>query len=292
MADSKDIDALDANVARDASETSAPSETNSGSETDAPSITPPLSEIAEAESGKDTPAGNADTEKRGPFLPVVAELITSADAREGIDRAAAEDSAWRWQWPGYPTIAATIALAAVVGALAGAATTASLLRDNETSKLVAANQSLQRDIDNFGAELAAIKATLGDTQRDAHARIGKLAARLDHAEKAQSEAAARSAKASPELITGSIPIPVARPEAKLAVAEGWRLRDYFAGRAVVQNRSGRLFEVAPGSNLPELGRVEAINRDNGRVVVVTRNGTIAAALPQPGPMPRYRPYFD
>ena len=49
-----------------------------------------------------------------------------------------------------------------------------------------------------------------------------------------------------------------------------------------------LFEVGPGSNLPGLGRVEAIKRENGRIVVVTRNGIIAASSEPrrpPAPIP-------
>ena len=61
-----------------------------------------------------------------------------------------------------------------------------------------------------------------------------------------------------------------KEESKPPVAEGWRLRDFYAGRAVVESRNGTLFEVGPGSNLPGLGRVETIKRENGKVVVVTR----------------------
>ena len=72
----------------------------------------------------------------------------------------------------------------------------------------------------------------------------------------------------------------AETEGHEAVAEGWRLRDYYAGRAVVESRQGALFEVGPGSNLPGLGRVETIKREDGQVVVVTRNGIITAAIEQ------------
>jgi hypothetical protein len=242
MADRKDNAASDADAAPDASEANAASNSQS------------LNGTPQAASEASADASGADAKSHGTFLPVVAELITPADAREGFNRAAAEESAWRWQWPGYPTMAAMIALAAVVGALAGAATTAGLLRGDQSSTAVATNQALQHSVEKFGAELAALKAGLSDTQRDAHAQLGKFAARLDHAEKAQSAQAAKIAKASPEIVTGSIPIPVAKPATQLAVAEGWRLRDFYAGRAVVEeSQSGRLFEVAPGSNLPGLG---------------------------------------
>jgi hypothetical protein len=46
----------------------------------------------------------------------------------------------------------------------------------------------------------------------------------------------------------------------------------------VENRTGALFEVSPGSKVPGLGKVETIKRENGKVVVVTAGGTIAAAI--------------
>jgi hypothetical protein len=64
------------------------------------------------------------------------------------------------------------------------------------------------------------------------------------------------------------------------------LRDFYDGRAVVESRNGTLFKVAPGSNVPGLGRVETIKRENGRVTVVTASGIIAASLE-----PRRPAYF-
>jgi hypothetical protein len=57
------------------------------------------------------------------------------------------------------------------------------------------------------------------------------------------------------------------------VVAGWTIRDVFRGRALVANRRG-VFEAAPGLHLPELGRVEAVTRRNGRWVVVTEKGLI------------------
>jgi hypothetical protein len=73
------------------------------------------------------------------------------------------------------------------------------------------------------------------------------------------------------------------------VVEGWRLRDFYAGRAVRESRNGTLFEVGPGSNLPGLGRIESIKRESGKVVVTTHNGIITASL-EPRRPPGYLPY--
>ena len=60
----------------------------------------------------------------------------------------------------------------------------------------------------------------------------------------------------------------------------WNFDNYalanVTGRAVVESRNGMLFEVGPGSNLPGLGKVETIKRENGRLVVVAKNGIITA----------------
>jgi hypothetical protein len=258
---------------------------------------------AAANSSLEASASGADGRHDAAFLPVLVERFTSGDGNEGTAHEAADDdaSAWQWHLPGYAPIAAMIALAAVVGALAGAATTAGLLRDDSAPIAVASNQALQGSVEKFGAELAALKSKLGADQRYAHAQFGKLAQRLDRAEKAQAEPSAKIAKiadsldrlerrigqTSPE-VTGSI---ASKSAAKPQAAEGWRLVDFYAGRAVVESRGGRLFEVGPGSNLPELGRVETIKRENGRVVVTTRGGIIAAAMPRRRP-PYYLPYPD
>jgi hypothetical protein len=58
------------------------------------------------------------------------------------------------------------------------------------------------------------------------------------------------------------------------VVSGWVLREVFRGGAMVENDRMGLFEVVPGANLPGLGRVESIRRQDGRWVVVTPKGLI------------------
>ena len=292
MADDKDNDAPHADAASAASDANAAKDS------------PPLNETSNAQSGAIPDDAGAQTGNGGPFLPVVVERIAHGGSGDAFEPAAAGGSdarASQRQWPGYAPLAAMIALAAVVGALAGAAATAGLLRDGSAPIAAATNQALQDSVEKLGAELAALKAGLGTAQRSTHAQFGKLAERLDRAERAQSEPAAKIAKIAESLdrverriaqaaeITGSVT--AAKPQSKPPLADGWQLRDFYAGRAVVESRSGRLFEIGPGSNLPGLGRVETIKREDGQVVVVTRNGIIAASL-QPRRSPRYLPYID
>ena len=161
----------------------------------------------------------------------------------------------------------------------------------------------------LNGEVTALKTALSNAQRAATSQMGKLTERLDRSEKAQAEPAAKLARitetverlekrqqaamaapavpaaASPD-VTGSIQ--TSKEETRLPVAEGWRLRDFYQGRALVESRNGILFDIGPGSNLPGLGRVETIKRENGRLVVVAKNGVIIALSEER--RPPYVPY--
>ena len=71
------------------------------------------------------------------------------------------------------------------------------------------------------------------------------------------------------------------------VSEKVELRKLREG--LVESRNGMLFEVGPGSNLPGLGKVETIKRENGRLVVVAKNGIITA-MSEPRRPPGSIPY--
>lgn len=207
-------------------------------------------------------------------------------------------------------LAACIAIAALLGGLAGAAATAHWSREPAPpapdARIAEATQALQDKMAQLGAEITTLKTSMAVVQRNTGLQSGKLGERLERLEKAQADpaaklaklveavdrlerrpaqAAAASAAASAGDVTGSV-AGDGKKETQPLYAEGWRLRDYYAGRAVVESQNGRLFEVGPGSTLPGLGRVDAIKREDGRVVVVTRNGLIAASIePRRIPMP-------
>jgi hypothetical protein len=74
------------------------------------------------------------------------------------------------------------------------------------------------------------------------------------------------------------PTPAAPPKtevARLPTVEGWVLRDVAYGGALIESRRG-VYEVYAGDSVPGLGRVGAIRRQDGRWVVVTSKGLIAA----------------
>jgi hypothetical protein len=91
--------------------------------------------------------------------------------------------------------------------------------------------------------------------------------------------AAAAAAASPET-TGSITsaAPAAGDiKAPDKVLQDWIVREARGGRALIENRHGGLFDIAAGSVLPGLGRVESVKRQDGQWVVVTAHGLIYSA---------------
>jgi hypothetical protein len=241
-------------------------------------------------------------------VPESASAGPTAGPTESSETIAPEQGSHR-RLPAYAPLAAAIVFAAALGAIAGAATTSSLLRDSSPpADMIAANanRALQDSVAQLGSELSTLKAGIASAQRSTSTQFGKLAERLDRTEKAQAEpvgklakiqesidrleqrqqhvAAAAPAAPAPE-VTGSV---AAKEEARPQVVEGWRLRDFYDGRAVVEGRNGMLFRVVPGSNVPGLGKVETIKRENGKVVVVTASGIIAASLEPRRPNYYYR----
>jgi hypothetical protein len=229
------------------------------------------------------------------------DAFASSDAEPEVTEATVINPS-RWRLPGYAPLAAGIVLAVAIGAIAGAAAISTLRPDTSaaTASVADETRALQATVTQLNSQLTALKAGLSTAQRTTTAQtaqMGKLAERLDRAEKAQGEPVAKLAKitetidrlekrqqqaampapavtaaADPD-ITGSV---LPYKEESRPVAEGWQLRDFYQGRAVVESRNGMLFEVGPGSNLPGLGKVETIKRENGRLVVVAKNGIITA----------------
>lgn len=248
------------------------------------------------------------TESSGATPTIELEAVqdsATAESAESSETIAPEPHA-HWRLPSYAPIAAAIVFALALGAIAGAAATSGLLRDSSPpADMMAANanRALQDSVAQLGSELATLKVGIANAQRTTTTQFGKLAERLDRTEKAQAEPVGKLAKIQESIdrleqrqqhasasvaapaseVTGSV---TPKEESRPQVAEGWRLRDFYDGRAIVEGRNGTLFKVGPGSNVPGLGRVETIKRENGKVVVVTSSGIIAASL-EPRRLPPY-----
>ena len=195
----------------------------------------------------------------------------------------------------YLSMAAVIALAALVGAVGGSAATfgiAHYLSDDDAS-LMAANQyrATQGAVAKLASEVAALKTSSAAHTAKLDDRVGKiekLEDRVSKVEKAQAEPATKLAKLSEAVeklraaeATGSIAKPAAAAPTpapvvnRLPVVNGWTLLGVGHGSATVEGRDG-VFEVFAGDPLPGVGRVDAIRRQDGRWVVVTSRGLIVA----------------
>lgn len=136
-------------------------------------------------------------------------------------------------------------------------------------------------------------ANTGDAASAANAQLAKIGQRLDALEHAQAAPAAQLAHVADTLdrlakqraagadVTGSLgsaPRPQASaPSPPAPVLSDWVLEGVHNGRAMVDSRYGGPFMVAAGSVLPGLGRVEHIERQDGRWVVVTARGLITVS---------------
>jgi len=238
------------------------------------------------------------------FARAGADEATSFAANEGASAEAGEgssasaDDAPLSRSLRFALLAASIAAAAAVGSFIGSLSASGVahLWPAETANVGIAAATSPQAAKAELAELAALKANLDGAARNANGQFAKLADRLDRMEWAQIEPTlklariadavdriekkhimASAAVAAPET-TGTIAtVPPAAPaDANLPdkIIPEWVVQDVRGGRALVENRSGAIFDVAAGSVLPGLGRIEAVKHEDGRWVVVTAHGLI------------------
>ncbi len=208
----------------------------------------------------------------------------------------------------FAAVAAMVALAIVAGALGGALASAGvgqlIVAAEATSP---ANGALEASIARIDADILALKADVEHTSKTGISQFNTSSDRLDRLEKAQAEPGAKLAKLSeamdklrvapaavaaapiaPKEVTGSVAPPqvaaapvapapaAAAPKTEvgmLPTVEGWVLTDVGYGGALIESRRGS-YEVYAGDTVPGLGRIDAIRRQDGHWVVVTRKGLI------------------
>lgn len=197
----------------------------------------------------------------------------------------------RARYKDYAYLAASVTLAASLGAMVGVFAGSGGFRPETPRAAVAALEdrvAMQQTLGKLNKEIATLKSNLDAANKSAHSQIAKINERFDRA-------------SSEELITGSIsppqtvaPVPTprpaprivaveAQPPARLSIVQGWTIRDARDGFVYVQG-NGDIYQVVPGAPLPGLGPVESIKRQDGRWVVTTPKGIIVSA--------RDRRYFE
>jgi hypothetical protein len=247
----------------------------------------------------DTPQSNDTAVKADAAEPVAASPAETQTADAAASKISifnrARESIWnalsaRPRLSRVGVLAASIVVSAALGSMVGAWAAVVLVKPpaDPVATMIA---STEKDtVARLSADIASLKASVDNMVKNSAAHYARITERVERNEKAQGEPAAKIARladaieklerkaaaapapADPE-VTGSI---VPKQQDKPSVVTGWVLREVFDGAAMVESRYG-LYEVVPGANLPGLGRVQTIRRQDGRWVVVTPKGLIVSS---------------
>jgi len=278
---------------------------------EAPAVTPPpLPQPASAPEPVAAVA-SVETNETAPIVVAVEPPKAETAADDTITPAVAPSLLSGWttspSWARaqrLAPLAAGIAIALALGATAGSFATGGWGTAATSQPQTADARALKDQIARLHSDIAALKSSIDTSAKSASAQYIRLGDRLDRFEKSQAEPAAKLAKLADAVdrierrapattvasaagndITGSVaslaPAPqlAGAPETRPAaqqVLEGWRVRSVYNGAALIQSRVGGVMEIEPGDNVPGIGRVESIRRQDGKWVVVTNKGLIVA----------------
>ncbi len=186
----------------------------------------------------------------------------------------------------FVLLAASVALAASIGAVAGSLGDAELQRHllgaaeaprgeipEDVRGLKDTVAQLRANVKTLADSVAAMRASMAASTATVNGQLSKLTEALDRGERRAAAAVVPVAAAE---TTGSITMPAAgepKPPGKPPIVEGWAIRKVYDGAALIEGRYG-IVEVEPGMNLPGLGRIQDIRRQDGHWVVVTPKGLI------------------
>jgi hypothetical protein len=167
-------------------------------------------------------------------------------------------------------LAASVTIAACIGAIIGALATGMSAPPADTHERAA----MQQSIGKLDQEIVALKAELESGTKSARGQIAKISERLNRAPETTGSIA-------PPPPSAAVPTP--RPDMRMAVVRDWRIYNVRDGVVAVEGH-GEIYEIGIGAPLPGLGPVEQIKRQDGRWVVLTPKGMIVSQ--------RDRRYFE
>lgn len=212
-----------------------------------------------------------------PATPLPSVAPPSIDATDAgspaIDIARAKAAraraqvAWMSAHKRTAMIAASIIVAVAFGVVVGALASGFHSPSRDDAARQADRTAMQKSIARLTREIATLKAGIEATAKAAQAP--KITDRI-----------------MPD-VTGSIPLPrpapgaasfasANPPPARLPVVQGWTISEVQGGYVFVEGHGGELFRVERGANLPGLGPVEKVTREDGRWMVVTPRGIIVS----------------
>ena len=187
----------------------------------------------------------------------------------------------------YAVLAASIAIAAALGAVVGTAASGGFSKPPAIDvAAVEENKAMQQSVARLTKEITTLKTSLEATNKSASSQIAKISERLNR----ESANITASIPTPQQATPASAPLPSPRPEAasvdsapRMAILTDWSIRETRDGYVYVQGH-GDIYQVVRGAPLPGLGPVEQIKRQDGRWLVVTPKGIIVSM--------RDRRYFE
>lgn len=189
----------------------------------------------------------------------------------------------------HALLVASVAVAAALGAIVGAATTGGLSKPAAIDIAVEENKATRQSVARLAKEITSLKASFDAANKSAHGQIAKISERLNR-EGADVTGSIASPQSNPTAPQVSAPVQTPRPAPaaesllpRLPIVADWSIRDARDGYVYVQGH-GDVYQVVPGAPLPGLGPVEQIKRQDGRWLVVTPKGIIVSM--------RDRRYFE
>jgi hypothetical protein len=189
----------------------------------------------------------------------------------------------------YAMLAASVALAAAIGVVAGATMTGGFSKPSSVDVAsLEESKAAQQSIARLSKDVASLKATFEAANKSAHSQFAKISERLAR-DSAEITGTVKPPQTVPPASAATAPLPPARPgqAAELprrpSVITDWTIRETRDGFVYVQGH-GDVYQVVPGAPLPGIGPVEQIKRQDGRWVVVTPKGIIVSM--------RDRRYFE
>jgi hypothetical protein len=199
----------------------------------------------------------------------------------------------------HALLAASVTLAAALGALFGSLATGPVTPSKPDVAALEERKAMQQSISRLSTEIGALKGNLEAANKAANSQLARISERLkrESAEITGSISAPQTVAAAPMVAPAvsapqmvATPLPQPRPTRVAAlepqrppVVPGWTIHDVRDGYVYVQGH-GDIYRVTPGAPLPGLGPVESIRRQDGRWTVLTPKGVIVAG--------RDRRYFD
>ena len=273
---------------------------------DLPSVQSPSISPATAETVPPEPVIEPVSEPVKATAPEIAvEPVAPAETA-----AAASRFTLRPRHKRYAVLAASVAMAAVIGAVVGAVASGGFASPPPAPAAprvdVAAiedTKAMQQQVARLAREVTTLKANLDAANKASRTQIAKISEKLTDRVSRESaevtgsisapETTAPAPQAMPAPAQAAVPTPTPRPQ-QLAALEtrmpgraplvaGWSIHDFRNGYLYVEG-NGEIYQVVPGARLPGIGAVESIKRQEGRWVVLTPKGIIVAA--------RDRRYFD